>query len=383
MHPTFSPGKGSDPPLIPETYPLKVEPEFRQVLMEATENAGSHAMSAIGFKMGDDREHPVRELVLKVAFGQTRAPASAMGELAARLSACTDRRTGSSLMITTVHEAGERRRVSVHVFPEEDSYRLRQLRDEAILERLRSFALRSKLRKVARFEGKNIKTHFLQGEVADLQIGSDPRTAADYWVAAFLDAEFSINSNKGTRLVAAGLHKAFAAAGPRDKQAVMEAAIALVADRRQTWSLDQIASKLVPDDLVETFCSVAPNPETRSGQFVLDKDLLRNRINYRVFQLNTGVWVSSPFQEVGESVTISKDGDDRTLSCRGVVIAEKVRSDKPESMTSGPSILSACAFYLPSRRHWKRRSPLTYKGCLTSTESISAPRTSIASCGRL
>jgi hypothetical protein len=285
-------------------------------------------MSAIGFKMGDDREHPVRELVLRVAFGQTRAPASAMSELAARLSACTDHRTGASLMITTVHDAEERRRVSIYVFPEEDSYRLRQLRDEAILERLRSFALRSKLRKVARFEGKHIKTHFLQGEVADLQIGSDPRTAADYWVTAFLEAEFSINSNKGTRLVAAGLHKAFAAASPQGRQAVMEAAIALMADRRQAWSLDQIAMKLVPDNLVAAFCSVAPNVETRAGQFILDKDLLRNRINYRVFQLNTGVWVSSPFQEVGESVTISKDGDTRTLSCRGVVIAEKVRSDK-------------------------------------------------------
>lgn len=324
----IQPGKGSDPPLDPETYPLKIEPEFRQVLTEATENASNHAMSAIGFKMTDGREHTVRELVLKVAFGQTRTPAAAMGELAARLSACTDHRTGSSLMITTVHEAEERRRVSIYVFPEEDSYRLRQLRDEAILERLRSFALNSKLRKVARFEGKNIKAHFLQGEVADLQIGSDPRTAADYWVTSFLVAEFSINSNKGTRLVAAGLHKAFAAASAQGRQAVMEAAIALVADRRQAWSLDQIAMTLVPDDLVDTFCSVAPNAETRGSQFALDKDLLRNRINYRVFQLDTGVWVSSPFQEVGESVTIAGDGDIRTLSCRGVVLAEKVRSDK-------------------------------------------------------
>jgi hypothetical protein len=324
----IQPGKGSDPPLAPESYPLKLEADLRQILTEATEGAHRHPMSTVVFKMGDDRDHPVRDLILKVAFGQTRAPAAAKAELAARLSACTDHRTGSSLMLTTVHEVGDRRRVAMYVFPESDSYRLNTIREEAILERLRSFVLKSKLRKVAQFEGKQIKTHFLQGQVADLQIGADPRRAADYWVTAFLEAEFAINSDKGTRLVAAALQKTFDLADPGDKQTVMEAAVSLVADKRQAWSLDQIASRLLPDHLVETFCSLAPNFEARTGQFMLDKALLRDRINYRVFQLNSGVWVSAPFQEVGETVKLTTDGDKRILSCRGEVIAEKVRSDR-------------------------------------------------------
>ena len=252
-----------------------------------------------------------------------------MAELASRLSNCTDHRTGSSLMITTIEESGEKRRISLYVFPEEETFTLKTMEDEAILERLLAFVVKSKLRKVARFEGKNIKSHFMQGEVADLLIGSNERSAADYWVTAFLEAEFAINSHKGTRLVAAGLRKAFEAADGDAKQTIMEAAMSLMADRRQAWSLDKIASALVPDALQATFLGVAPNTETASGQFFLDKDLLRQQINYRVFRLDTGVWVSSPFSEVGETVKLSGSGKKRTLSCRGLVIDEKVRSDKP------------------------------------------------------
>ncbi len=322
------PGKFANPPLIPDTYPLKLEPGFRDVLDHAISAMARHPMSSVAFRMSDDREHPVRELLLKLAFGQTRTPLAAVLDLAARLAQHTDRRTGSSLMLTTVEESGDKRRVSLYLFPEEDTFRLKTVKDEAVLERLQAFVLKSKLRKVARFEGKNIKSHFILGGVADLIIGSDPRTAADYWVAEFLDADFAINSIKGTRLVAEGLKRAFERAEPLEKQSVMEAAISIIANRRQAWTLERIGKTLLPANLAHVFCSVADNTETRTSQFMLDKDLLRNRINYRVFQLETGVWVSSPFSEVGETVKVSGTAEKRTLTCNGRIISEKVRSDK-------------------------------------------------------
>ena len=125
---------------------------------------------------------------------------------------------------------------------------------EAFLERLSTFVLQSRLRKVARFHGRDIRSHFLQGEVVDLQIGSDPRTAADYWVTAFLQAEFAITTDKGTRLVAAGLKKAFERADFEGKQAIMEAASALMANNRQAWSLERIADDLMKARPSSTQC---------------------------------------------------------------------------------------------------------------------------------
>jgi hypothetical protein len=327
----IQPGKAAAPPLTPDCYPLKLEAEFREVVTAAAVRAARYPMTAITFRMEDDRSHPVREHVMKLAFGQTRTPLAAMSDLAARLSGHTDNRMGPALMLTTIEEDLARRRVTMFLFPEQDTFTLKTLREEAILERLRAFVLRSKLRKVARFEGKNIDSHFIQGEVVDLLIGSDPRSAADYWVDAFLDAEFSINDQKGTRLIASALKAVFNLASAEDKQAVMEAATSLMANRRQTWSLNKVADRLIPDSLRESFLSHAPNDQTATSEFYLDKDLLRQQINYRVFQLQTGVWVSAPFSEVGETVTLTTDGSTRRLTCRGVVVGEKVQRDKPRT----------------------------------------------------
>jgi hypothetical protein len=324
------PSKRAVEPEAPRTYALKTDTAFRQALSVATEIATRRPMSSILLSMDDNREHPVRDSMLKLAFGQTRTPLSAMGELASRLAMSTDKRTRPALFVVTIDEDRDASRVSMYVFPEESTYALKssaQEPTEAVLEHLNSFVLESRLRKVARFEGKNIKTHFISGEVVDLQIGSGPRSVADYWVADFLQAEFAINDHKGTTLVAQALKAAFQKADPRGKQKVMEAAIALMASGRRAWSIRRIADEFIPADLSNAFCSVAPNVETLGDKFMLNKDLLRDRINYRVFQLETGVWVSSPFSEVGRTVKVEDDGRRRTLTARGVIKEEKVQRD--------------------------------------------------------
>jgi hypothetical protein len=324
------PSKGTSSAETPRTYALKTDSSFRQALSVAIRIAGQRPMSSIVLNMDDNRAHPVRDAMMKLAFGQTRTPLPSMVELASRLAVSTDKRTRPALFVVTIDEDGESRRVSMYVFPEESTYALKsstQEPTEATLEHLNTFVLESHLRKVARFSGKNIKTHFISGEVVDLQIGSGPRSVADYWVADFLGAEFALNDEKGTTLAASALKLAFLKADPDGKQKVMEAAIALMADNRRAWSLKKIADEFIPAGVFQAFCSVAPNAETLTNKFMLNKDLLRDRINYRVFRLETGVWVSSPFSEVGRTVKLEDDGKKRTLTARGVVQDERVQSD--------------------------------------------------------
>lgn len=324
------PSKRDDGAETPEAFVLRTDARFRQALAVATAIAERRTMSPVVLNMNDDREHPVREALMKLAFGQTRTPLAGMVDLAVRLARSTDRRTQPSLFIVTVDEKGESRRVSMYVFPEESTFALRPAgrgSTEAFLEHVNSFVLESQLRKVARFEGKNIKTHFISGSVVDLQIGSSPRAVADYWVTDFLRAGFAINDVKGTTLVADGLKAAFQKADAEGKQRVMEAAMALMAHGRRAWSLERIASEYLPGQLASAFCSVAQNADTLVGKFMLNKDLLRQRINYRVFQLTSGVWVSSPFDEIGRSVVLEGHGRKRTLTARGEIESERVRSN--------------------------------------------------------
>jgi hypothetical protein len=328
------PAKRDEAAQPPSAYVLKTDVEFRRALSAAINMAERRPMSAVVFNMTDDRRHPVREAILKLAFGQTRTPLPAMAELATRLAQSTDRRTQPSLFIAIVDERGDARRVSMYVFPEESTYALRHSGEEtaeAFLEHVNSFVVESRLRKVARFEGKKIKSHFLGGSVVDLQIGSSPRAVADYWVTDFLEASFAINDAKGTSLVAEGLKAVFRKANGEGRQAVMEAAMALMASGRRTWSLERIAKEYLPPELASTFYSVASNADVLTGNFTLSKELLRERINYRVFQLETGVWVSSPFSEVGRSVTVDTRGNKRTLIARGVIESERVRSNAKRS----------------------------------------------------
>jgi len=324
------PTRSDDDAEAPEAFALRTDTRFRQALAVATEIAERRPMSDVVLNMSDQREHPVREALLKLAFGQTRTPLAAMMDLATRLAKSTDRRTQPSLFVVTVDERAESRRVSMYVFPEESTFALRrsnQESTEAFLEHVDSFVLESRLRKVARFEGKNIKTHFIAGRVVDLQIGSSPRGVADYWVTDFLDAGFAINDVKGTTMVADGLRLAFQKADGEGRQRVMEVAMALMADSRRAWSLERIAREYLPESLSSVFRSIAPNTDTLTGRFMLNKDLLRERINYRVFQLTSGVWVSSPFDEVGRSVKLEGEGKKQTLTARGVIESERVRSN--------------------------------------------------------
>jgi hypothetical protein len=334
------PQKGVAEPESPTTYVLKVDSSFRQAITQATQAVSRRRLSSIVLNMSDDREHPVRDAMLKVAFGQTRTPLTGMTNLASRLSEATDRRTNPSLFVTTIEEKGDARRLCMYVFPEESSYTLRTSKrepTEAILEHLTTFVLESQLRKVARFEGKEIKTHFIGGEVLDLQIGKGPRSIADYFVTDFLDAEFSINEYKGTTLVAEGLKAAFAHADSIGKQKIMEATMALMADGRRSWSLSRISEAYLPESLQPAFLSIAPNDETMGNSFMLNKDQLKEIINYRVFQIEHGVWVSAPFNQVGKSVTIQVEGKKRFLTARGVIENEKVQRDakRPRSNQGG------------------------------------------------
>jgi hypothetical protein len=48
-------------------------------------------------------------------------------------------------------------------------------------------------------------------------------------------------------------------------------------------------------------------------------------LQFRIFQHRTGVFVSSPLTEVGESVQIT-EGQERRLSCEGEIVDERLRT---------------------------------------------------------
>jgi len=66
------------------------------------------------------------------------------------------------------------------------------------------------------------------------------------------------------------------------------------------------------------------NTDSLSSVFDFHREVFDATLQFRVFQLNTGVFVSSPLAEIGKSVQIT-EGQQRSLSCQGEIANERLR----------------------------------------------------------
>jgi hypothetical protein len=160
--------------------------------------------------------------------------------------------------------------------------------------------------------------------VLDLQAAS-LNASANYWIEDFLDCRFGLEGKAGTRLLAKHLRAAYeAATGQSDKDQIYNAMVAVRTSPKSTWSAKSFASQYLQGEAKRLFEQSVPS-DMRSLQFKFDRGEFERKLNFRVFQLETNVYVSAPFGEIGNSVKLS-DGANRKLKCEGVVLDEKLRA---------------------------------------------------------
>lgn len=277
------------------------------------------------------RSHPIRDAAMTVAFGTPPAGLTAAAGLAARLAGATDQRSKPSLLLVSAHEvpggpAGDRR-VLLWTFPREEVFRL----DVGASTRLSldaAFNRESNLRKAAVLTGGNGRGDFLSAAVLDLQSGSADRAVADLWIVKFLDATMQMSKGEGTRLLARALRTAHDRLGGNvDAQAQIHAAITgLRSSGRTRWSLNDVATTYLGPSAAAPFRAAA-RPEELTALFDMDTDAFDKLVQFRVFRLDNGVFVSAPFSEIGtDALQIAAKGDGRELVARGLIEEEKVRT---------------------------------------------------------
>ena len=92
------------------------------------------------------------------------------------------------------------------------------------------------------------------------------------------------------------------------------------------------------------FLKVVPNEDTRHALFDLDKEILREKLAFRIFELPGGVFVSAPLEQVGQPHQLGKhvtveDGDGfRFLSCSGRIVNEKVAATQARPRSRQTSV---------------------------------------------
>lgn len=273
------------------------------------------------------RTNPVRDSIIQFAFqGPSKADDAAL-TLATRLSQTMDLRSKPSLFIVMSLKDGDKRRVIAWTFPRDEAFRLSTKTKAPSLQILTDiFSQSSSLRKAAMFEGRNLRNGFLSGTVLDLQTGLHYLEIANFWVEEFLMCKLGLLGAAGTRILADALkHTASVAENPVEKEQVFATMLSLKHSPKRDWTFQEIADQYLSGRVKSNFLSALPNQQTVNSQFVLEKPGLERELKFRIFSLDTGVFVSSPMEEVGKSVNVSDD-DQRKLECQGVIVDEKVRA---------------------------------------------------------
>lgn len=272
------------------------------------------------------RDHPVRDSVMKFAFAEDRDRLAAAVELCTRLASKMDGRNKNCLLLLSVHEmdSAAAREVIVWMFPYDRV--IQRTGGRVALED--AFSLTSGLRKAAAFRGMELRTGFLSGIALDHQSSNADQRVANFWITGFLGGELQVQSREGTGLAASAFRAANKTlAGNEDAQANLVAAIGQLRSRTdRPWTIESIADLLPEGDAKAAFVRAAGSGSETRSPFTLSLEQFDRKIKFRVFKLDNGITVAAPFVEVGNGITIEESEEGATLTARGIIRGESIRS---------------------------------------------------------
>lgn len=325
---TVLPQRTAENPQTPAGGSLAINADIQTALDEAFRKAKLDKQDTIDFRVDShSRTCEVRDLVMDLAFGNPRQTKGVATKLASRLSLSMDDRSPSSLLVLAASgDNATVRRATVWAFPRDESFQFRNNKSGVVVKLLQdTFSRNSRLRKAAVFEGRKTRSEFLSGRVLDHQ-ASTGQKAADYWIDDFLDCTLGLKGEAGTKILAQCLQTAFSKA---DDSAVRENLYAaMLTAHNANWrrtSLKKFARDHLSPEAKRLFLDASPNEETKGSAFDFKRDVFAKKLNFRIFHLEKNIYVSAPFDAIGNGVTVS-DGQQKRLKCEGVVLEEKVRA---------------------------------------------------------
>jgi len=308
---------------------IKITPDLRAVMDTNTNEARFEQRPFVDFAVDTTtRTNDTRDAVINFAMGESATAKAAAVYLADRLSTAMDRRSMPCLFVPAALKDDDLFRVILWIFPREDAF---QLRDEVGGPRIEVltdvFSQKSGHRKAAQFDGGNIKTGFLQGRVLDHQADAVSRDFADFWIGRFLQCVLSLKGEAGTRLLAKTVRQTFdALVEPAAREQLHAAVMAMRNSPQRRVSLFTFGERYLDGVAKAQFLSNVKQDHALRSSFDFDRELFDTTLQFHIFELEKGVFVSTPPSELGETVTIKGEGATRHLTCQGRIIDEKLRT---------------------------------------------------------
>lgn len=322
------PQRTADESDVPAGGAVRITNELKGVLEENEISARLNDQPLVDFLVDStSRTNDVRDAVMAFAFGEPARARAAAQSLAGRLATSMDRRSASCLLVPAGYRDSDSARVVLWVFPRDAAFQLRIRGDTPSVDVLKNvFSQTSHLRKGAAFQGKERRTDFLKGRVLDHQAKSTLGNVADFWIGRFLQCTLSLRGEAGSRMLGRVVRKAYEACEESQAREQLQAAVMAVRHSpNRRISLQTFADQYLDGEARQAFLASAPNDYNRTALFDFERTTFENVLQFMVYQLENGVYVSSPLSQVGQAVQISGT-DEKRLSCSGKIVEEKMRT---------------------------------------------------------
>ena len=250
-------------------------------------------------------------------------------EFAFRLAKAIDNRTRDLLFTFAAGSKGDIQRIALLAFPHDEPIQYQSNQGiPDIAEIKNAFSKSSHLRKAAYFEIEREKigrNELLKGLLVDSSAGR-AHSAANYWLADFLEGTMEVLPIRGTNQIIKGIRAAQKhAKSPEERNSAKAAFYSILSGSKKDATINEIGNLLVGKAKTEYFRAM-PKSIENNARFLIDIDEAKRRIKSIIFILKNGIEIHFPNDieiDADDYITI-KDGR-RTMSVSDEIDEEVFR----------------------------------------------------------
>lgn len=273
------------------------------------------------------QQNPCRDLILDYLGNCTLANGRL---LATRLEEMTDGRSDFGLLFLISGEEGRDHKIIISRFPTDTAILADEKKRSLTVEFLERVFMKSATSyKAVLYRDSSFQSGFWTGKAVDRQINNRNISLSNYWIADFLESDFSLTPAAGTRRLAIALRNAAKRSGLDVKTEII-AAVTLAGSLRgkrtsitefeQRYTLSAEARAAIRKEL--------KSPRLADERFQFDGDEFDALVGYRSIELDNGAMMtaqSSEFDQVFHPEVIDERKREVRFSTEGRIVNQKLK----------------------------------------------------------
>jgi hypothetical protein len=263
----------------------------------------------VTFRKSSDgkQSNPVRDLI--IAYQSTPSLETAR-KIAERLQGATDRRSGTGLLFLMTGQHATKFRTVLSRFPANEGI-LAQSSDSGFdVEFLEQVFIRQlSAYKALRLDDVDPSNAYWSGFATDRQAGAAPENMSDYWLDAFLHADFSETPKVGTLRLADALKRAVKETTILSIKDEIVSAVSLAptALNGTTTSIDHFCDHFGLSEAARgTIISKLKKSSLSNKNFKFDPSEFKRVVPYRSVELESGAILKAPASDFSSIFSVEK-----------------------------------------------------------------------------